>query len=115
MTFSWNKYWPVYIFGATLLIALGWVIYCEINISCFSEYNGRIVGKHKIRPKELPNLVVNGSARDFPLWKWGGIEYDSVQIGDSIVKKKYETEVLYLKKIDDKIFKTIRLKYWTSW
>ena len=61
----------------------------------------------------MPELVLEGVKERFRIWKWEGIEYDSVKIGDSIVKRKNESDAYWYKRKDNGSFQIIRLKYWT--
>jgi len=114
MRLNFFKYWHVYFFvvGATVMFA--WLVYTEIHIHYFLEFNGPVIQKEKIPPKNMPDLVVRGSIKTFPTWKWNNIDFDSVQIGDSIVKRKYESKAFWFKRNSDGTYDQIELTYWTE-
>jgi hypothetical protein len=103
--------WTIYglVLGAIAMV--GWVIYCEINIHYLIEFNGKVVQKQKIPPKELPELIVRGSDNNFLIWKWKGINFDSVQIDDSIVKKRGESHAYWYRKNPDGTYNKNELTY----
>ncbi len=92
----------------------GWIIYSEIRIKYFLKFNGLVIGKKEVAPKKLPELIVAGNTETFPLWKWKGIDYDSVRIGDSIVKTTSAPKAYYYKRDANKSFTKITLEYWSE-
>ena len=66
-----------------------------------------------IPPKKMPDLLIRGTKNVFPTWKWEGMDFDSVKVGDSILKRKFESNAYYFKKIGKGKFIKIKLRYWT--
>ena len=114
MKFNLEKHWPLLFPLVGGILLLGWTVYIEIQLHYFIEFNGRVVQKLQIPPKKMPDLVVQGTDETFPVWKWEGIDFDSVQIGDSIIKKKYESKAYFFKRNSNGTFKKTTLKYWTD-
>ncbi|MBC8986549.1 hypothetical protein H9X96_12235 [Pedobacter sp. N36a] len=108
------RYWKLIFFGIAVILVISWTIYCEIKYHYLISYDGVIIERQQIPPKNMPDLVVKGTKEIFPLWKWKGIDFDSVKLGDSISKKKYELNSHYFKKLDDGRYIKIKLKYWTQ-
>jgi hypothetical protein len=97
------------IFAAALI---SWTIYGEIDYHYLEAYNGIVIKKLQIPPKKMPDLVIKGTATVFPCWKWEGIDFDSVKVGDSVVKRKYEGYAYYYKKLGNGQYIKTRLEYW---
>jgi len=100
-----------FIVAAMLLFALMRLIEGQQHYSI--EQIGKVVGKERIPPKRMPELILEGVKEKFLIWKWEGIEYDSVKIGDSIVKRKNESDAYWYIRKDNGTFQMKRLRYWT--
>lgn len=81
-----------------------WIIAADFYTYYYQEFNGRVTGKQKIQPKEAEELLINETNDAFPLWKWDRSIYEEVNVGDSIVKRRYESRVHYYKRINDSTF-----------
>ncbi|PWK75419.1 hypothetical protein LX99_03913 [Mucilaginibacter oryzae] len=109
-----NKVWSRIGMLVFLFIVGVWPIYTEIDLHYLETYNGIVIEKQESPPpKKMPELVIKGAKRTFPCWKWAGIDFDSVKLGDSIVKKKYNSFAYYYKKTSAGKYVKIKLKYWT--
>ncbi|QNK64404.1 hypothetical protein H7F33_07975 [Pedobacter sp. PAMC26386] len=108
------KYWNLIFFAMAVMLLISWTIYSEIKYHYLIPYDGVIIEKKQIPPKNMPDLVVKGTKEIFPTWKWEGIDFDSVKLGDSISKKKYELNAYYFRKLNDGRYIKIKLKYWTQ-
>ena len=90
-----------------------WDTYVEIDLHYLEPYNGIVLKKLQIPPKKMPDLVIRGAKETFPCWKWEGINFDSVKLGDSIVKKKYDYFAYYYKRTNNGKYIKVKLSYWT--
>jgi hypothetical protein len=113
MKFNIREHWPICFFAIGAIAIFGFVTYSEIKIHYFLKFNGIVVRKEMIPPKKMPDLVVSGTNETFPTWKWEGIDFDEVQIGDSIVKRKFERKAYWFKKDKNGKFQCMTLNYWT--
>lgn len=100
-------------FGIVVVAVISWTVYCEIDFHYLEAYNGVVIEKLQIPPKKMPDLVIKGAKSTFPCDKWEGIDFDSVKVGDSIVKRKHESSAYYFKKLSNGQFSVKKLKYWT--
>jgi len=112
MKLNFKKYWRVYFFVTSFSIMIGYVVYCEYHILYLLEFNGSVVAKNRPLPKKLPRITVSGTDEPFRLSKWKGMKYADILLGDSVVKRKYESEVVWYSKQKDGTFTVTRLKYW---
>ncbi|MNL70385.1 hypothetical protein D3C87_1953800 [compost metagenome] len=95
-----------------MTLILSYVIFTEIRIHYFLEFNGSVVGKERQLPKKLPEILVAGTDESFHARKWEGINFDAVQVGDSIVKRKYEPGASWYRKKQNGTFELVKLRYW---
>jgi hypothetical protein len=100
-------------FGIFGFVTTYWIVFTEIDYHYLIAYQGTVIKKQQTPPKKIPYLVIKGSKEAFPVWKWEGINFDSVKIGDSIAKNKFESNAYYYKKTTDNKFIKVRLRYWT--
>jgi hypothetical protein len=95
-----------------IILFLGYIEFWEIRLHYFEEWNGVVIEKQQIPPKKMNDLLIKGNSEVFPTWKWEGINFDSVKIGDSIVKCRYESHAYYFKKLSNGNFEKTTLTYW---
>jgi len=112
MDFNFKNHWNILFFGIAVLSMFSLVVYSEIKIHYFLEFNGIVVKKERIPPKKMPELVVSGANETFPTWKWQGIDFDEVQIGDSIIKRKFEQKAYWFRRDKNGKFQCKTLNYW---
>lgn len=105
--------YPQLVFLVPIALAfLIWTVYIEIKCHYLDVYSGVVIEKQQIPPKKMPDLLISGNQTVFPTWKWEGIDFDSVQIGDSIVKRKYQPYAYYYRKVKGGKYLRRRLTYW---
>lgn len=107
-----DQKWRILLFLTVIALFSIYDFCWELKFHYFEDYNGIVIEKQHIPPKEMPELLIKGNKTTFPVWKWEGINFDSVQIGDSIVKRKYESHAYYFKKLKNGKFEKATLTYW---
>jgi hypothetical protein len=100
-------------FSVAVVALISWTIYSEIDFHYLQAYDGVILEKLQIPPKKMPDLVIKGAKTTFPCEKWKGLYFDSVKVGDSIVKRKHESYAYYYKKLGNGKYAVKKLEYWT--
>ncbi|RZK12311.1 MAG: hypothetical protein EOO43_18745 [Flavobacterium sp.] len=106
--------WNIILAVVFALSFIVWIAYYEVKFHYLEEYNGVVTKKLQIPPKNMPELVIKGADEIFPCGKWSDIDFNSVKIGDSIVKRKYESNAYYYKKLGNGKYSVTKLEYWTS-
>ena len=93
-----------------IVLIIIWAFAANIYTCYFQEFNGKVIKKYKELPKETELLILSENKEPFPLYYWDRSLYDSIKIGDSILKRKYDPKVYYYKRVNDYTFREIILK-----
>ncbi|RZK23148.1 MAG: hypothetical protein EOO43_08815 [Flavobacterium sp.] len=104
--------WNIILAGIFILSIVFYIAYFEVKFHYLEAYNGVVTKKLHIPPKNMPDLVISGTDEVFPCWKWKGIDFGTVGLGDSIIKRKYESKAYYYKKLGNGKFSVDTLEYW---